>query len=238
LQLTVDGVTALGASVSLVERVEQGGPDRTRIGVRDGEFGHADRVVAQLPVPCVATLTGHMEDFVEGASGDADRNRRQHRDQHRVDGQPPQRAVRPCLVGEAARVIEIGHDVARGNVVVSRPSQARGVPGVLHGQLGERDEDDPREWLRLAVAVHGGTETSPCTVQAVARERPAARQPATAPLGVDGAGRGEHRGVALIGIGADVPSACLGQVAREHVAAGSDRRAPTGAPIDHGDGFH
>jgi hypothetical protein len=65
-----------------------------------------------------------------------------------------------------------------------------------------------------------------------------ARQPATAPLDVDGAGRGEHSGVALIGIGEDVPSACLGQVAREHIAAGSDRRAPTGAPVDHGDGFH
>ncbi len=82
------------------------------------------------------------------------------------------------------------------------------------------------------------TEADPCTVEAVAREWPAAAQRSSAMVADHPADRGEHGGVALIRVGEHRAGARCGHVAGKQIAPRADRRAPPGAAVDRRDALH
>ena len=132
-QAPIDVLVTLRDQVSLADRVPQRRAGRAQASVGDSELVHADRIIGELPAPGRAASRGLPSDVVEGTPGDAERDGGEQRNEHRMQGQPPQHPLRPRLIIECAAMVVVDRYRRRRDVVTSGATQPGCVPGLLDG---------------------------------------------------------------------------------------------------------
>ena len=117
-------------------------------------------------------------------------------------------------------------------------AQAHHVPGVLDRKFGHGHEHHARDGIDSFGFLEQCAEAGPGTVEAVARERPAAGQFGPAVL-ADHPAEPERTWWRCPGPGRRRPwRRRFGHVAGKNVAPRADRRAPAGAAVDRRDALH